>query len=92
MRCKALAGVLAVGALSITAAPAVAASGAQACADAGGTYQKTGSTAQCVFPVGNSDNTKVTDQKGSFNSSHDEGYTNPNGNRPPGQQGGDTLP
>ena len=54
-------------------------------------YVKDQGTASCVFPVGNSDNTKVTSQKGSFESSHGEEFTNPGGNEPPGQQGGDTL-
>jgi hypothetical protein len=89
---KMLAGIVTVGALAIPATPAAAISSADACAADGGTYVKDGSTAQCVYPVGNSHNTKTTDQKGSFNSSHEEGYENPNGNRPPGQQGGDTLP
>ena len=57
------------------------------CLDAGGTYSKDGPIASCSFPVGNSGNVKVDDQKGSFESSHPQGYVNPGGSRPPGQQG-----
>ena len=57
------------------------------CLDAGGTYSKDGPVASCSFPVGNSGNVKVDDQKGSFESSHPQGYVNPGGSRPPGQQG-----
>ena len=74
-----------------TAAPASAISDEQACTDAGGTYTKQGGTASCAFPVGNSDNVKTTSQKGSFGSSHDEQRTNPGGNQPPGQQGGNSI-
>ncbi len=84
------AAALAVG-LMVPAAPALAASDAQACEEAGGTFVKDGGTASCQFPVGNSDNVKTTSQKGSFGSSHDETRTNPGGNQPPGQQGGDSL-
>jgi hypothetical protein len=91
MRRKALASVLSVGALAISAAPAFAESDAQACEDAGGTYTKVQGVSSCAFPVGNSHNVKTTSQKGSFESSHPEGKTNPGGNQPPGQQGGDTL-
>jgi hypothetical protein len=91
-RSKVVAGALSIGALAILAAPASGISSEQACEDAGGTYVKTGGTADCQFPVGNSDNVKTTSQKGSFNSSHEEGLTNPGGTNPPGQQGGDTLP
>jgi hypothetical protein len=87
---KTVAGVAALGLLA-AASPAFGASDAQACADAGGTYSKSGGTASCDFPVGNSDNVKTTSQKGSFGSSHDETLTNPGGNQPPGQQGGNTL-
>ncbi len=84
------AAAIAVG-LMLPAAPALAASDAQACEDAGGTFVKDGGTASCQFPVGNSDNVKTTSQKGSFESSHGETRTNPGGNQPPGQQGGDSL-
>lgn len=94
MRRKVLAGIVAIGALAIPAAPASAASAEQACLDSGGTYDKVNGENICTYPVGQSDNTKITTQKGSWSSDggHDEGYTNPNGNMPPGQQGGDTLP
>jgi hypothetical protein len=78
-------------ALLLAAAPAFAQSDAQVYTDAGGTYSKEGSTSFCAFPVGNSDNVKTTEQKGSFKSSHPEEKTNPGGNKPPGQQGGNTL-
>ena len=84
------AGAAALG-LLVAAAPASAISDEQACTDAGGTYVKEQGTASCQFPVGNSDNVKTTSQKGSFGSSHDEALTNPGGNQPPGQQGGNTL-
>lgn len=77
--------------LLATAAPAFGASDEQACEAEGGTYVKERGTAECQFPVGNSDNVKTVSQKGSFGSSHDEGFTNPGGNPPPGQQGGDRL-
>jgi hypothetical protein len=86
-----LAAGLATFALLVAAAPSFAASDEQACTDAGGTYVKEQGTASCQFPVGNSANVKTTSQKGSFGSSHDESLTNPGGNQPPGQQGGDTL-
>lgn len=95
MRRKILAGIVAIGALAIPAAPASAASAEQACFDSGGTsYDKVNGENICTYPVGNSDNTKTTTQKGSWSSDggHDEGYANPNGNMPPGKQGGDTLP
>jgi hypothetical protein len=94
MKRKMLAGVVAVGALAIPAAPASAASAEQACIDAGGTYTKVNGENSCAFPVGNSDNTKTTSQKGSWNSDggHQEEFTNPGGNQPGGQQGQDTLP
>jgi hypothetical protein len=86
------AAILASGALLLaTAAPAFAASDEQACEAEGGTYVKQQGTAACQFPVGNSDNVKTTSQKGSFESSHGEQRTNPGGNQPPGQQGGDTI-
>jgi len=88
---RGFAALLAVAALGATAAPALATSDAQACEDAGGTFVKDQGTASCQFPVGNSDNVKTTSQKGSFGSSHDETRTNPGGNQPPGQQGGDSL-
>ena len=88
---KTLVAVLSVTAAVATAAPAHAVSDEQACADAGGTFTKEQGTASCVFPVGNSHNVKTTSQKGSFESSHGETLTNPGGNQPPGQQGGDTL-
>jgi hypothetical protein len=91
MRRKALVAALSVTALAATAAPASAVSDEQACTEAGGTYDKERGTASCQFPVGNSDNVKTTSQKGSFESSHGEEFTNPGGNQPPGQQGGDTL-
>ena len=91
MHRKTVIGVVSAAALSLTAAPAFAISDEQACTDAGGTYTKSGGTASCAFPVGNSDNVKTTSQKGSFGSSHDEGLTNPGGNEPPGQQGGNTI-
>ncbi len=90
MRRAAAAGVLALG-LMVPASPAMAESDAQACEDAGGTFVKEQGTAECQFPVGNSHNLKTTSQKGSFESSHGEERTNPGGNQPPGQQGGDTL-
>jgi len=86
------AAALASGALLLAAAsPASAISDEQACTDAGGTYTKDQGTASCAFPVGNSDNVKTTSQKGSFESSQGEQLTNPGGNQPPGQQGGDTI-
>jgi hypothetical protein len=77
--------------LMIPAAPAFAISDEQACEADGGTYEKSGGTATCIYPVGNSHNVKTTSQKGSFESSHGETKTNPGGNQPPGQQGGDSL-
>jgi hypothetical protein len=77
--------------LMVPAAPALAISDEQACEADGGTYVKEQGTASCRFPVGNSHNVKTTSQKGSFESSHGETKTNPGGNQPPGQQGGDTL-
>jgi hypothetical protein len=77
--------------LMVPAAPALAISDAQACDEAGGTFVKEQGTAECQFPVGKSGNVKTTSQKGSFQSSHQEEFTNPGGNQPPGQQGGDTL-
>ena len=78
-------------ALGIAASPALGISDEQACINAGGTYVKSGGTASCQFPVGNSHNVKTVSQKGSFGSSHDEALTNPGGNQPPGKQGGNTL-
>jgi hypothetical protein len=86
--------VAALGAAALIAGgagAAVAASPADECTAAGGTYSKDGGTSTCTFPVGQSANTKVTDQKGSFNSSHDETLTNPGGTQPPGQQGGNDV-
>jgi len=77
------------GVLAPTAASA--ASPEAECAATGGTYTKSGSTAVCTYPVGNSDNTKQSTQKGSFTSSHDENYKNPGGSFPPGQQGGNNV-
>ena len=77
--------------LMVPAAPAFAISDEQACDAEGGTYVKDQGTASCQFPVGQSHNVKTTSQKGSFGSSHDETLTNPGGNQPPGQQGGNTL-
>lgn len=91
MKRKTLTAALSTAALAVTAAPAFAISDEQACTDAGGTFVKEGGTSSCQFPVGQSDNVKTTSQKGSFQSSHDETRTNPGGNQPPGQQGGDTL-
>jgi hypothetical protein len=86
------AAALASGALLLaTAAPAFAISDEQACEAEGGTYVKEGGTASCRFPVGNSHNVKTTSQKGSFESSHGEQFTNPGGNQPAGKQGGDTI-
>ena len=83
---------LAIGAaLALTPVAAMAASPADQCEAAGGTYANEGGTKSCAFPVGNSDNVKTTGQKGSFNSSHPESKTNPGGNQPPGQQGGNDL-
>jgi hypothetical protein len=63
-----------------------------ACEAADGTYViGDGGVKTCEFPVGNSDNTKTVEQKGSFNSSLDESYVNPGGNEPAGQQGGNKL-
>ena len=90
MRKRAATGIAAFG-LLVAAAPASAISDEQACTNAGGTFVKSGGTASCQFPVGNSDNVKTTSQKGSFQSSHPEAKTNPGGNQPPGQQGGDTI-
>ena len=73
--------------LTIPAGTAFADSDEQICEAAGGTYTKVGSVSTCEFPVGNSHNVKTDDQKGSFKSSHPEGYINPSGHRPPGQQG-----
>jgi hypothetical protein len=77
--------------LMVPAGPAFAISDEQGCEADGGTYQKTGGRASCVYPVGNSHNVKTTSQKGSFESSHGETRPNPGGNQPPGQQGGDSL-
>jgi hypothetical protein len=77
--------------LMVGAAPASAISDAGACEAQGGMYVKEQGTATCQFPVGSSDNTKDVSQKGSFGSSHNETLTNPGGNKPPGQQGGDQL-
>jgi hypothetical protein len=90
MRKTAATGIAALG-LLVAAAPASALSDEQACTDAGGTYTKSGGTASCAFPVGNSGNVKTTSQKGSFESSAGETRTNPGGNQPAGQQGGDTI-
>jgi hypothetical protein len=94
MRTKSLTALLfsVTGALLLAATPASAESSAAACSSAGGTYIKDGGTSFCQFSVGNSDNTKTVDQKGSFKSSHEEGLTNPGGTKPPGQQGGNRLP
>lgn len=89
-RKAAAAGALVLG-LMAPAAPALAISDQQACEEAGGTFVKERGTAECQFPVGKSHNVKTTSQKGSFQSSHEETFTNPGGNQPPGQQGGDTL-
>jgi hypothetical protein len=89
-RKAAVAGVVAAVALGVPGG-ALAISDEQACENAGGTYTKSGSTSSCAFPVGKSDNTKTTSEKGSFQSNHPEQKTNPGGNQPPGQQGGDTL-
>jgi hypothetical protein len=70
----------------VSATQASASSPEQQCVEAGGTYSKQSGTATCSFPVGKSHNTKTVDQKGSFNSSHDEVYNNPGGNAPGGQQ------
>lgn len=91
MRHRMLAGILSATALSMSATPALAASPEAECEATGGTYDKSGSTAQCIYAVGQSDNTKVSGQKGSFNSSHDESYKNPGDNLPPGQQGGNDV-
>jgi hypothetical protein len=88
---KTLTAVLSTAALAVTAAPAFAISDEQACTEAGGTFVKEQGTSSCQFPVGQSDNVKTTSQQGSFQSSHEETHTNPGGNQPPGQQGGDTL-
>jgi hypothetical protein len=79
------------GALLVAVTPALAGSDATACFAAGGTPSKEGGTTICTFPVGNSDNTKITEQKGSFQSSHPEEKINPGGTKPPGQQGGNTI-
>ena len=84
------AGITALGLLA-AAAPACAISDEQACAEEGGMFVKEQGTASCQLPVGNSDNVKEVSQKGSFGSSHDEALTNPGGNKPPGQQGGNRL-
>jgi hypothetical protein len=86
-----LAAALAVGALALVPSTAIGASPEALCQAEGGVYTKVGSVATCTESVGSSDNTKVTDQKGSFNSSHDESYTNPGENLPPGQQGGNEI-
>lgn len=84
-------GAVAVGALAVPGGAALAASPEAECTATGGTYTKSGSTATCTYAVGQSDNTKETTQKGSFNSSHDENYENPGGSFPPGQQGGNDV-
>lgn len=86
-----LTGVGLVGWALAPAGTAFAASPQAECEATGGTYSKDGSTATCTYPVGNSDNTKETTQKGSFNSSHPESKKNPGGNYPPGQQGGNDV-
>ena len=91
LRSKTLVAVGTSLALAVPAAPAFAISDEQACEDQGGTFVKERGTAECQFPVGNSHNVKTVSQKGSFGSSHDETLTNPGGNQPPGQQGGDRL-
>ena len=79
------------GALAVPTA-ASAASPAQQCAAAGGTFvTDANGVKSCQFPVGNSDNVKTTSQKGSFNSSQGETFTNPGGNQPSGQQGGNNI-
>jgi hypothetical protein len=88
--CAAIASASLIG-LVVGAAPASAISDRDACEAQDGTYVKDGGTATCKFPVGSSDNTKDVSQKGSFGSSHDESLTNPGGNQPPGQQGGNRL-
>ena len=50
-------------ALLLATGSALAESAAASCTAAGGTYTKDGGTAICTFPVGNSDNTKITDQR-----------------------------
>ena len=82
----AVAGALAVPTVAGAASPA------QQCADAGGTFvTDANGVKSCEFPVGNSDNVKTTSQKGSFNSSQGETFTNPGGNQPSGQQGGNNI-
>ena len=71
--------------------PALSQSSETQCELSGGDFDKDGSIATCSYPVGSSSNTKIIDQKGSFSSSHPETKTNPGGNQPPGQQGGNTL-
>jgi hypothetical protein len=83
--------VAVAGALAVPAT-AGAASPAQQCADAGGTFvTDANGVKSCQFPVGNSGNVKTTSQKGSFNSSQGETFTNPGGNQPGGQQGGNDI-
>ena len=84
-------GAVTAGALAMPGGAALAASPEAECDAAGGTYTKSGSTATCTFPVGQSDNTKESTQKGSFNSSHDENYKHPGDSYPPGQQGGNDV-
>lgn len=86
MRKAFAAGALTLG-LMVSAAPALAASDAQTCEAQGGTFTNDSGTKSCALPVGNSDNTKTTSQKGSFSSSHPSEFRNPGGNQPPGQQG-----
>lgn len=88
---KAIAGLAAAAVMALLPAVSLGESPAQQCAAAGGTYSNDGGTKSCAFPVGKSDNVKTTSQKGSFNSSHPESKTNPGGNQPPGQQGGNDL-
>ena len=71
----------------------MAASDADACFASGGIdYVKEGGVGTCIYPVGNSDNTKEVSQKGSFASSQDSTLTNPGGNQPAGQTNKDDIP
>ena len=88
---KLIAALAATALMAVAPSAVLAESPAQQCEAAGGTYSNDGGTKSCAFPVGNSDNVKTTSQKGSFNSSHPESKTNPGGNQPPGQQGGNDL-
>lgn len=88
---KAIAALAAAAVMALLPGVVMAESPREQCEAAGGIYSNQGGTKSCAFPVGKSHNVKTTSQKGSFNSSHPESKTNPGGNQPPGQQGGNDL-